>query len=397
MGSVKALSRGLRMVKVAIIGMGVQGSAIALTLMRVKEVVEVICADINLGRARRVVERLKDDRMSVQWVNADDVDSLSSVLRGVDVVINATLPTYNLKIMDAALKRGVHYVDLASDNPLEQLELNGKWEEAGLTAVITQGGPFIVNAAVKRAVEELDRVDEVRLRHGWRELKDDPVPVWRPSWCPEVALSEWEVNPTIYRDGRFIQLPPFSGVEEYYFPEPLGPVKVCLVDYEPVYTLPKFIGKGVRYVDCKIPLNLAIGTLISMGLTSRQPIEVKGVKVVPREVLMALVPHPADAVNNPVEQPNVLSCYLAEVKGEKAGEKLVHILYTFASTSEGLRSFGVREADVSVPTVVTALMLARGEVEAGVIPPEGLPTNVFLTRLSEWGINFQGKVVRLKE
>lgn len=381
--------------KVSVIGVGVQGSSITYVLTRIKEVSEIICADANSIRTKRLAEKLSDDKVHTCIVDASNLSELTGVIKGTDVVINATLPQYNLTVMDAALKSGVHYVDLASNDPVEQLELTKRWKEAGLAAVITQGGPFVVNAAVKSAADDLDRVDEIRLRHGWKKLgENELVQTWSHSWSPEVALSEWEGKPVVYRNGEHERMPTFSGMEEYGFPDPLGPLTVCSVDYEPVYTLPRFVDKGVRYVDCKIPPDLMAGALIKMGLASRSPIEVKGVRIAPRDVLMALTPQPADENDRPEGNSDVLLCYLGEVEGEKAGERLVHIVYRSSSALENLRRYGVRWADVAVPTVVTALILAKGDVEPGIVPPEGLPP-FFLTELAGWGMSFQHIITKV--
>jgi saccharopine dehydrogenase-like NADP-dependent oxidoreductase len=134
------------------------------------------------------------------------------------------------------------------------------------------------------------------------------------------------------------------------------------------------------------------GALIKIGLASRNPLEVNGVKIVPRDLLMALTRQPADAAAD-LAPSDVLLCYLGEVEGEKDGERLVHTTYRSSSAVENLRRYGVRWADLAVPAVVTALMLAEGEVKPGVLPPEGLPSS-FITRLAEWGISFQHSITK---
>jgi saccharopine dehydrogenase-like NADP-dependent oxidoreductase len=62
------------------------------------------------------------------------------------------------------------------------------------------------------------------------------------------------------------------------------------------------------------------GALIKIGLASRNPLEVNGVKIVPRDLLMALTRQPADAAAD-LAPSDVLLCYLGEVEGEKDGEK----------------------------------------------------------------------------
>lgn len=379
--------------KISIIGVGVQGSAIALISTKVKEISEVLCSDINFNRAKRVVEKLKTNKLRAERVDAGNLNDLLRVVRGTDVVINATMPKFNLNVMNAALKGGANYVDLAAGDPPKQLKLSNEWKNAGLTAVISQGGPFVMNVLVRYAADRLDRVSEIRLRFGWKSLKQakEIIPTWSPAWCPEIALTEWLTEPTIYKNGKFKNEPTFSGIEEYTFPNPVGPLTLCLVDYEPVHTLPLFIGKGVRYVDCKIPPDIMAGALIKLGLASDKTVKVKGVKVAPRDVLLALVPPPGEVDR----KPDWLACYLAEIKGEKSGVELVHTLYRISNAQENLRRWGTAWADVAIPVVITATMLANEEIKAkGVIPPERLDPDPFLLRMADWGITFRERIMK---
>ena len=221
--------------KISVIGAGVQGSAIAFILTKASEVSEVVSADINLSRARQVVQKLKSDKVHAERVDAGKIDDLLRVANGSDTVINAT-PRFNLNMMEAALKSRANYVDLATDADLasckkaipEQLALNDKFKDAGLTAVISTGGPFTTNVAVRYVADRLDRVDEIRLRFGWTGAeREEFIPTWSPPWSPEMALVEWMPPATIYENGKWKEVPPFSGVEEYPFPEPLGPATVA--------------------------------------------------------------------------------------------------------------------------------------------------------------------------
>ncbi|MDH5713388.1 MAG: saccharopine dehydrogenase NADP-binding domain-containing protein [Candidatus Bathyarchaeota archaeon] len=389
--------------KISVIGTGVQGSAIASILAKTPDVSEIVCSDINLARTRRVVENLRSDKVSAQRVDASNVDDLLRVLKGSDAVINATLPRFNLNIMSAALKSGAYYVDLATDFPEtllpKEFALSAEWEKVGLTAVINQGGPFVMNVFARYAADQLDRVDEIRLRFGWKSPpSEELVPTWSPIWCPEIALIEWTSEPAIYENGKFKRVSTFSGIEEYPFPYPVGPLKLCFIDYEPVWTLPRFIGKGIKYVDCKIPPDTMAGALIKMGFASGESVQIKGVKVAPRDVLLALTPPPSEVDYSrriPQSEEDMLGCYLVEVRGERADQKLVHTIYTTISAREAIKKYGTFWARVAVPAVITATMLARGEVKRkGVIPPEGLEPKPFIARLAEWGMTFQETIAR---
>jgi len=391
--------------KISVIGAGAQGSAIALVLSKNPEVSEIVSADIDLKIAKLAVEKTKSEKVSAEQVDAGSVDDLLKVLNGSDTVVNATLPRFNPNIMEAALRSGTNYVDLSGygsikDTIPKMLAFNDNFKNAGLTAVIHQGGPFTTNAAVRYVADRLDRVDEIRLRFGWTgDEGEEFIPTWSPDWSLEVALTEWIPPPTIYKNGKWKHVPPFSGLEDYPFPEPVGSATVCHIDYEPTHTLPRFI-KGVKYVDYKITPDIMAGSLIKMGFGNDKPIDVKGVKVAPIDVLLALTPPATETyakyeqwlLHNKVES---CGCSLAELKGEKAGEKITHTVYKIFNYNEDFEKWGIVNADVAVPTALTATMLAKGEIKTkGVIPPEGLEPEPFLTKLAEKGWVFQERITR---
>jgi saccharopine dehydrogenase-like NADP-dependent oxidoreductase len=171
-------------------------------------------------------------------------------------------------------------------------------------------------------------------------------------------------------------------------------VTLCFIEYEPVFTLPRFIGKGISYVDCKISLEPKIAALHLMGLASDKPIEVKGVKVAPLDVLLAVTKPPVEAKDMIASgEADFIGCYIAEVKGEKANEKITYTMYRKYRMSEIYKKLGATWAEVAVPATITATMLAKGEIKAkGVIPPEGLEPKPFLKKLAEAGMTFQESI-----
>jgi saccharopine dehydrogenase (NAD+, L-lysine-forming) len=389
--------------KISVIGAGAQGSAIALVLSKNPEVSEIVSADINLKAAKLAVEKTKSDKVSAERVDAGNVEDLLRVVKESDTVINATLPKFNPNIIEAALKSGANYVDLATEIDMlsKQLSaLNDKFKDAGITAVTCMGGPFTTNVAVRYAADRLDRVDEIRMRLGLTGWEGEEfIPTWAPVWSPEVALIEWVSPAAIYENGKWRHVPPFSGVEDYPFPEPVGPATVCNIDYEPTYTLPQFI-KGVKYVDYKIAPDVMAGSLIKMGFAGDKPIDVKGVKVAPIDVLLAVTP-PATETHPMMEQAilhgemEAHACSLAEVKGEKGGKRIIRTVYTMTNFHEIIEKWGTMWAVVAVPASLTATMLAKGEIKTkGFVPPEGLEPEPLLTKLAEKGIVYQERITR---
>lgn len=174
------------MTKVLIIGAGAQGGPCTSILARDSEVSEIILADMNLELAEKVVEKIGSGKVTPLKLNAANVEDVTRAAKGADVVINLTLPDYDMNIMEAALRSGAHYVDTsfgeptlldiqARDNILSQiiekrpLSFDKEFKDAGLTALLGCGiSPGMVNVITRFASDKLDTVERIsiRLRHG---------------------------------------------------------------------------------------------------------------------------------------------------------------------------------------------------------------------------------------
>jgi saccharopine dehydrogenase-like NADP-dependent oxidoreductase len=355
----------------------------------------------------RLKDRLKGDKITVLKIDAAKREDLVKATTGMDLVVNA-LPGFNLKVMDAALENGSHYVDLASDYPViecisEQLGLDAKWKSAGLTAVIEMGStPGVSNVMARYASDQLDAVDEIHVRCGWRDFGETEAVAkpWSPGWSPEIALLDYANDPIIFENGQLKEVPIFSGGEKYEFPSPVGNGLLCWHMHEEPVTLSKFIGKGLKTVDFKYPVDPIAAALIKMNFASRIPVDVKGVKVAPLDVFVKLAPEApetveeADAVAQGGESGRVV-CLIVDVSGEKKGKKVTRSIYTTSDAREMFRKFSTTNIDVALPAAVTAMMIVRGDLNVrGVVAPECLPAEPILAELSRRGIQFFERVVR---
>jgi len=396
-------------------GYGAQGSVICTYLAKSPDVSEIVCAGRNLTKAKRLIERLKSDKVSPKKLDATKRDELTNAAKGMDLVVNATVPKYNLIVMDAVLKGGARYQDLASgptDIPMDkfvsqQIERSAKYEDAGLTALINTGSsPGVTNVLVRHAADRLDRADEIKIRYtGLMETKE-----FISIWSPETAWADMAEEPFLYENEKLKRVPPFSGEEVYTFPEPYGPQKVVHHHHEEVVTLPTFIGKGLKYVDFKMgDPDIHIAKAIwQIGLLSEKPINVRGRKVAPRDVFVSAIPPPLtmEGVEQKIKEGILVDaseCGVVEITGEKAGEK-IRYKYEWPTLS-------VREANkiipgvtqesycTGVPAAIFAWMLGRGEIKTrGVIAPECLELkarNTIFSKLAEMKLPAYEKMERI--
>lgn len=338
-------------------------------------------------RSRKVVPRRADAR---------SVKGLEGAFRDVDMVVNATIPLFNLNVMKAALRSRIHYMDLSTGGPKEatdapelreQMALDAAFKKVDLTALLSMGvDPGCSNIFARHLSDRLDRVDELLVRDGDNSTVEG-LP-FAPLFSPDTLLEECLLPPLVYRNGRFDRLEPLSGGEIYDFPDPVGPLLAYYVDHEEVETLPVNI-KGLEKCDFKYALGenfvKTLTTLHEIGLLRKEPVSVGGRDVVPKDLLVALLPDPAKL------GPKVRghSCVGVESSGREAGKRVRRYMYTLASHRECYERHGVTATafQTGVPPAIGVEMVARDEIERrGTFTPELLDPEPWPEELERHGM-----------
>jgi saccharopine dehydrogenase (NAD+, L-lysine-forming) len=375
-------------VKVLVVGLGAVGSVIAQVLLEGSAIESVTMADKNIAHALEIA-KLSRSRTKVVKIDANNDEELGNVIEGKDVVINAGHPRFNHKMMDLSLMNGANYVDLAGNGLSEQLAKDRAWKDAGLLAIPGLGeDPGLSNIYARYAADRLDTVEEIKVRDG--ENSTSTKFDFMLLFSPEVFFSEVFDSPRTFINGKRVSSPPLSGREVYGFPDPIGPQPVYLVDHEEVMTLPEYIGKGIKYVDFKLALTdecvAILHTLKKLGLMDARPIEIRGSRIAPIELLNSVIPTPV-SVSKTVRG---YTGIVVEVKGKKGKSTVTYKLSTLASHVESYRK--LHENGTSFLTgVVPAMfvrMLAEGKIkQKGAVPPESLDPYPILEELVRQGVD----------
>jgi len=368
--------------------LGAVGSVIAQVLLESRTIESVTMADKNTTHALEIA-KLSRSKTRVVRIDANNKEELEAVIEGKDVVMNAGHPRFNHAMMDLSLRNGANYVDLAGNGLSEQLAQDRAWKEAGLLAVPGLGeDPGLSNIYARYAADRLDTVEEIRVRDG--ENSTSTKFDFMLLFSPEVFFSEVFDSPRTFVNGKRVSSPPLSGREVYEFPEPIGAQPVYLVDHEEVMTLPEYIGKGVRYVDFKLALTdecvNILHTLKRLGLLGAKPVEIRGSKVAPIELLNSVIPTPVSVSKTVRGHTGIV----VEIKGKKGNSTVTYKLSTMASHTMSYRM--LHENGTSFLTgVVPAIfvrMLAEGRIkQKGVVPPESLDPLPVLRELGLRGVD----------
>ena len=112
-------------------GGGAMGRAIARDLYDSSAEARILVADLNLEAVRATARSLGQGadpggRVEARQVDVRDTAAMAGLLKGRDVVINASNYYWNVQVMRAALEAGTHYLDLGGlfHTTRKQLELD---------------------------------------------------------------------------------------------------------------------------------------------------------------------------------------------------------------------------------------------------------------------------------
>jgi len=358
-------------------GTGGMGQGVARDLIKQEQITKVTLGDINTD-PNRVQEKLRaSDKVSLIRIDVNDHKGMVSAIKDVDVVINCAGPFYKtaVAVAKAAVEAKVNYIDICDDYEAAEIlfasDIDKAAKEAGITVLTGMGSdPGTNNVLVKWYANKLDRVDEIYL-------------YWVVS-IAELAGAAWDhsLHMTLgkipqYFDGKLQHVEGGGGEETEKFLDPLGECLISYVGHPQPITIPRYI-KDVKKVVIKgalIPLwvDRLIKEQKETGLLSKEPIDVKGEKVVPYDLTLKLWEEiPKNRDNGPAA-----SGLKVIVKGERKGK-----LVTYTADIVGRMAPGT-----GLPASIAALMMDAGEVTVkGVVAPEGcIDPDKFLAELLKRG------------
>jgi lysine 6-dehydrogenase len=358
-------------------GTGGMGQGVARDLIKQEQITKVILGDINTD-PNRVQEKLRaSEKVSLIRIDVNDHNGMVSAIKDIDIVINCAGPFYKtaVAVAKAAVEAKVNYIDICDDYEAAEIlfasDIDKAAKEAGITVLTGMGSdPGTNNVLVKWYANKLDRVDEIYL-------------YWVVS-IAELAGAAWDhsLHMTLgkipqYLDGKLQHVEGGGGEETEKFLDPLGECQISYVGHPQPITIPRYI-KGVKKVVIKgalIPLwvDRLIKEQKETGLLSKEPMDVKGTKVIPYDLTLKLWEEiPKNRDNGPAA-----SGLKVIVKGERKGK-----LVTYTADIVGRMAPGT-----GLPASIAALMMDAGEVTVkGVVAPEGcIDPDKFLAELLKRG------------
>ncbi|UNQ73668.1 saccharopine dehydrogenase family protein [Infirmifilum sp. NZ] len=376
--------------RLAVLGCGAVGSVVARLAVKTKVAESVVCLDRDVEKARSFLSLDEGGGVPVEEADAVRVDELAAKLKGFDFVVNS-LPTFvrvgerevllNPLVMEAALRAGVGYVDLAcyggKRRRAEQLSLSKRFLAEGVTAVINAGAsPGLSNILAREAYEDFDRAHSVKVM----SLEDQRGSSFIISWSKEEMLNV--ATPVlVYRNGRYFMSEPFAESALCEFPEPIGSIRCYSVSNDESYTIPAFLRiRDFSYYAGGSDIE-TLRALYRLGVLEDRKILVRGRLVPLRSILYQVLREPSGPLEaiRAVEEGDLEDAFFAlkvVVEGEVGGARAVSSRSVVFPSQRRVNELMPGATYITYPTALVALAVMRvlrGRRLAGVYPPEALP------------------------
>ena len=378
------------MIKVLVLGgSGIVGRAVVKDLAEQSDVSQIVIGDLNVAKAKNFVAQLKNRKVSVRSIDVSDYAKLVQTMKEFDVIGNCVYYGSLLEITRAAIEAKVHVADLGGMFHMtkKQMKLDGPAKKAGITVLSSCGsGPGLNNVLARYGADELDQVDEIHIRAGGVAPSPGSPPRKGAGMTIRTVLDEFAMNPIVFENGDYKEVPPLSGKEMVKFIDPIGEQPAYFSLHTEPLTLGKYI-KGVKKVTLKVIFPdkeiERINPLLEMGLTSTNPIKWGGKKVSPRQLIDHIL---ATREQQEKEQGREICGTILWVTGLKSG---VSTKLTFEYWVEHDKRWG--NTKTGVPMAVGLLMLGRGQItDKGFAPPEkAIDPLAFIGELKKRGFVFK--------
>jgi saccharopine dehydrogenase (NAD+, L-lysine forming) len=391
------------MSRVLIIGAGGVGAVVAKRCAQNDSVFsEIMIASRTKSKCDRIAAEIathfpnSTTKVTTAQVDADNVEELSALIRHYApvMVINVALPYQDLPIMDACLATGVHYLDTANYEPRDVAKFEYSWqwayrerfEQAGLMALLGSGfDPGATNVYTayhaKHHFDELHTLDIVDCNNGSHGK------AFATNFNPEINIREITANGRYYHNGQWVETTPLEIAQDIYYPRVQTRKSFVLYHEEleslvknfPTLTRARFwMTFGEQYIK-------HLSVLEAVGMTSIEPIRIKGVDIAPIEFLKAILPAPESLAANYTGQ----TCIGVQVKGLKDGKPKVHFIYNVCDHAECYREVQAQGISYTtgVPAMIGAMLMLQGAwMKPGVWNMEEFDPDPFMAAMNQWGL-----------
>ena len=281
--------------RMLVLGAGLQGSACAYDLLQDKQVTQVRLADVHVGHLPEFLAPYSGPRLLPTPLDVRDHAAVLGAMRDCDAVMSAIPYYFNVDMARLAVEAGVHFCDLGGNTEIvfKQKELDAAARAKNITVVPDCGlAPGMVNILAEYGISSSTRVESVKIFVGGLPQHPEPPLNYMLVYSLEGALDYYTTLSWVVRDGKRTQVKALSEREPVKFDAPLGELEAFHTAGGLSTMAFRYEGKipTMEYKTLRYPGHAALMEDIrALGLLDLKPVDVKGMKVVPRDAFIATV------------------------------------------------------------------------------------------------------------
>ena len=383
--------------KILIIGAGGVGRVVASKCADNPDVFsEIMLASRTKSKCDVIAKEVGKGRIQTVQLDADNVSEVVALINKFKpkMVINVALPYQDLPIMDACLETGVNYLDTANYEPKDVAKFEYSWQwayherfkEKGIMAVLGCGfDPGVTNIytayAAKHHFDEMHYLDIVDCNGG------DHGKAFATNFNPEINIREITQKGRYWKNGKWVETEPFEIKKALTYPN-IGPRNSYVLYHEELESLVKnfptlkqarfWMTFGDEYLT-------HLRVIQNIGMSRIDPVNFKGIDIIPIEFLKAVLPNPGDLGENYTGETSI-GC---RIKGLKNGKEQTYYIWNNCSHQTAYKETGTQGVSYTtgVPAMLGAMLMLNGEWSGrGVFNVEEFNPDPFMEKIGKYGL-----------
>lgn len=375
--------------RMLVLGAGLQGSACAYDLLQDPSVTEVRLADRTVASLPAFLQPyVGGERLKLITLDVKDAAAVKQAMDGVKAVMCALPYYFNLPMTEAAIAAGAHFCDLGGNTEIvqNQKQLSAQATAKGLTVVPDCGlAPGMVNILAQLGIDRCDTVDAVRIYVGGLPQHPEGPLKYQIVYSIEGVLDYYTTLSWVVRDGKRTQVKALSEIEPVAFDAPVGELEAFHTAGGLSTMAFRYEGKipTMEYKTLRYPGHARIMEAIrELGLLELEPVDVKGTKVVPRDLAIAAMQPRLTRKDSPD-----LVALRVTVTGKKGGKPVTHA-FELVDRHDAKHGISAMMRTTGFSLSITGQLQAAGLVApAGVhTPDECMPGERYVAELAKRGI-----------
>ena len=358
------------------------------------------CIDIQIN-----IKKKYNININVVELDADNVNATVEIIKQTNpfLVLNLALPYQDLNIMDACLITNTHYIDTANYEPIDEAKFEYSWqwnykekfEKKGLMALLGSGfDPGVTNVYTahtkKHLLDNIASLDILDCNDG------DHGHPFATNFNPEINIREVTAASKHWENNKWEIGPALTNKVSFNFPE-IGSKNMYLMYHEELESLTKHfpeIKKARFWMTFGDSYLKHIEVLQNIGMTSINPVNHKGINIIPLQFLKTILPDPGSLGKRTKGK----TCIGTIITGKKKNKEKTFYTFNICDHEECYNEVGSQAVSYTtgVPAMIGAmLMIQKIWFKPGVWNLEQFDPDPFMDLLNKHGL--PSKTIELEE